>query len=313
MALYYVNMKCKRQLIYATKFMLLFVLVLSFHTLNAQELNCSVSVNDRQVSGSSFDYVQELRTSIQQYLNENRWTDERYLEHERINCSLQVLLTNVDDNANFTAEAVWSASRPIYNTNRQTTLFVISDNNWAFNYSRNRNLVFDDLQYDDLTSFLDFYALIILGYDYDSFSELGGSNFFNRAQDVLELAQNTGVAGWGRSIGAQRNRFGLISDLTNPSYRELREAFYRYHRMGLDQFTLDPEQARNELLEALEQIRSAKRVTGNNYLFDIFFGAKNREIVAMLSGAPSSVRTAAYNILSDADPANTSEYRQLVE
>nr|WP_281179608.1 DUF4835 family protein [Rhodohalobacter halophilus] len=289
------------------------MLVGLYQPANAQELNCSVSVNDRQISGSSYDYVQELANTIEQYLNENRWTNDRYLDHEKINCTLQIVLTDVDGNANFTAEAVWSASRPIYNTNRQTTLFIISDGNWQFDYARNRNLIYDDLQYDDLTSFIDFYALIILGYDYDGFAELGGSTFFNRALDVMELAQNTGAAGWGRSIGAQRNRYGLISDLTNPSYRELREAFYRYHRLGLDQFTNNPEEAREQLLEALDQIRNAKRVTGNNYLFDIFFGAKNREIVAMLQGGSPAIRTSAFNILSDADPANTSEYRRLVE
>ncbi|WP_456238931.1 type IX secretion system protein PorD [Rhodohalobacter halophilus] len=292
---------------------MLFMLVGLYQPANAQELNCSVSVNDRQISGSSYDYVQELANTIEQYLNENRWTNDRYLDHEKINCTLQIVLTDVDGNANFTAEAVWSASRPIYNTNRQTTLFIISDGNWQFDYARNRNLIYDDLQYDDLTSFIDFYALIILGYDYDGFAELGGSTFFNRALDVMELAQNTGAAGWGRSIGAQRNRYGLISDLTNPSYRELREAFYRYHRLGLDQFTNNPEEAREQLLEALDQIRNAKRVTGNNYLFDIFFGAKNREIVAMLQGGSPAIRTSAFNILSDADPANTSEYRRLVE
>jgi len=293
--------------------MMLFMLTFTYQQVNAQELNCSVNVNDRQISGSSYDYVQELAPAIEQYLNENRWTSDRYQEHERINCTLQIVLTGVDDNANFSAEVVWSANRPIYNTNRQTTLFVVSDNNWQFDYSRNRNLVFDDLQFDELTSFIDFYALIILGYDYDSFSELGGSAYFNRAQEIWELAQNAGAPGWGRSIGAQRNRFGLISDLTNPSYREFREAYYRYHRLGLDQFTMDPQNARSEVVEALEQIRDTKRVTSNNYLFDIFFGSKNREIVAMLEDASSALRTSAYNTLIDADPANTSEYRRLIE
>lgn len=313
MVLYYVNKKCKRQLIYSVKVLLLFILVAPNQSLSAQELNCSVSVNDRQISGSSYDYVRELGPVIERYLNESRWTNDRYLEHERINCSLQIVLTDVDDNSNFTAEVVWSASRPIFNSNRQTTLFVISDNNWRFDYSRNRNLVFDDLQFDELTSFIDFYALITLGYDYDSFSELGGSSYFNRAQEIWELAQNAGAAGWGRSIGAQRNRYGLISDLTNPSYREFREAIYHYHRLGLDQFTLAPQRAREAVVEALEQVRDAKRSTSNNYLFDIFFGSKNREITAMLQDASSAIRTSAYNILSDADPANTSEYRKLMQ
>ncbi len=306
-------MKDKLQISIFVNVLLLLTLTIYPKTLNAQELNCSVTVNDRQISGSSTEYVSELAPAVERYLNENRWTDDRYEDYERIRCNIQILLTDVDGNSNFTAEAVITANRPIYNTNRQTTLMVISDSAWRFNYSRNKNLIFDDLQFDDLTSFLDFYAYIILGYDYDSFSDLGGSSHFNSALSIFEIAQNTGAPGWGRSIGAQRNRFGLINDLTNPSYRDLRSAYYRYHRLGLDQFSQQEELARNEIVEALDLIRENKRVTSNNYLFDLFFGAKYLEIVAALMDASPSVRTAAYNILSDADPANTSEYRKLLE
>jgi len=306
-------MKDKFQISIFVNVLLLLTLTVNLKSLNAQELNCSVTVNDRQISGSSTEYISEMAPAVERYLNENRWTNDRYEEHERIRCNIQILLTDVDGNSNFTAEAVISASRPIYNTNRQTTLMVINDSAWRFNYSRNKNLIFDDLQFDDLTSFLDFYAYIILGYDYDSFSELGGSSHFNSALSIFEIAQNTGAQGWGRSIGAQRNRFGLINDLTNPSYRDLRSAYYRYHRLGLDQFTQQEELARNEIIEALDLIRENKRVTSNNYLFDLFFSTKYLEIVASLRDASPSTRTAAYNILRDVDPANTSEYRRLIE
>jgi len=306
-------MKDKFQISIYVNVLLLLTLTIYPKSLNAQELNCSVTVNDRQISGSSTEYISELAPAVERYLNENRWTNDRYEEQERIRCNIQILLTDVDGNSNFTAEAVISASRPIYNTNRQTTLMVINDSAWRFNYSRNKNLIFDDLQFDDLTSFLDFYAYIILGYDYDSFSDLGGSSHFNSALSIFEIAQNTGAQGWGRSIGAQRNRFGLINDLTNPSYRDLRSAYYRYHRLGLDQFTQQEELARNEIVEALDLIRENKRVTSNNYLFDLFFSTKYLEIVAAFIDAPPSTRTAAYNILRDVDPANTSEYRKLVE
>ena len=306
-------MKDKLQIPFFINVLLLLILTINPVSLNAQELNCSVTVNDRQISGSSSEYVSELAPAIERYLNENRWTNDRYEDNERIRCNIQILLTDVDGNSNFTAEAVISASRPIYNTNRQTTLMVINDSAWRFNYSRNKNLIFDDLQFDELTSFLDFYAYIILGYDYDSFSDLGGSSHFNSALSIFEIAQNIGAQGWGRSIGAQRNRFGLINDLTNSSYKDFRSAYYRYHRLGLDQFTQQEDLARNEIVEALDLIRENKRVTSNNYLYDLFFGTKYLEIVAALRDASPAIRTAAYNILSDADPANTSEYRKLVE
>ncbi len=279
--------------------------------LYGQELNCSVSVNDRQISGSSYDYISELSGDIEEYLNENRWTDDRFEENERILCNIQIVLTNVDSQFNFTAEAVFSVRRPIYNTSQYSSLIVIGDNNWRFNYPRNKSFVKDELQFDDLTSFLDFYANIMLGFDYDSFSEMGGSQYYNRALNIFELGQNSGSVGWGRSIGAQRNRFGLINDLTNPAYRDLRQAMYQYHRHGLDQFTLDPITAADEVIEAISVIRENKRVTSNNYLFDLFFDTKYTEITALLQFADVQKRTMAYNLLTDVDPAHSSEYQKL--
>ncbi len=277
----------------------------------AQEFNCSVSVNDRQISGSTFDYISELPEVLRNYINGNRWTNDRFEEHERIACNIQIVLTGADSNYNFTSEVVFSMRRPIYNTNQQSLTLVLSDNNWRFNYPRSKSLIFDDLIFDELTSFIDFYAYIMLGFDYDSFSELGGTPYFNRAQSVFELGQNSGVQGWGRSIGAQRNRFGLITDLMNPAYEDLRKAFYRYHRLGLDQFTLNSEISRNQTLIALRTIQENKRVTTNNYLFDLFFSTKYTEIVAMFMEADNRTRVDAYNVLRDVDPAHSTEYQKL--
>lgn len=278
---------------------------------SAQEFNCEVSVNSRQVGGSAYDYVAELKGDIENYINNYRWTNDRYEPHERIICNMQIVLTGVDSNFNYTAEMVLTMRRPIYNTNQQSLTIVLSDNNWRFNYPRNKNLVHDEMQFDDLTSFIDFYVYIMLGFDYDTFAELGGSSYFNNAQNIFELGQNSGVQGWGRSIGAQRNRFGLITDLTNPSYDDLRRAIYTYHRLGLDQFTLDEQISRSQVMNALEMVRENKRVTSNNYLFDIFFSTKYTEIVALFRDAGIETRLAAYNLLRDVDPAHTSEYERL--
>lgn len=277
----------------------------------AQEFDCDVSINDRQISGSSYDYVSELETALENYINDYRWTNDRFQDQERIRCNWQIVLTGVDDNFNYTAEIALTVRRPIYNTNQESLAILLSDNNWRFYYPQNKNLVHDELQFDDLTSFVDFYVYVMLGYDYDTFSELGGTQYYSEAQSVFEIGQNSGSQGWGRSIGAQRNRYGLINDITSPAYEAFRRAIYQYHRVGLDQFTTQPEEARNQVLEALEMIQENKLLTNNNYLFDIFFSAKYTEIVAIFRDADSEMRTRAYNVLRDVDPAHTSEYEKL--
>src|SRR5690625_5468000 len=135
---------------------------------------------------------------------------------------MQIVLTGVDSDFYFRAEVVMSVCRPIYNTTQLTVLFIITDNYWRSHYPRNKSLLHDDLQFDTLSSFLDFYVNIMLAYDYDTFSELGGTPFLNRAQNIFDLGQNSGSQGWGRSIGAQRNRYGLITDLSNPNRKSTR-------------------------------------------------------------------------------------------
>jgi len=278
---------------------------------HAQEFDCDVSLNTRQISGSAYEYVDELERELESYINENRWTEDRFAEHERIRCQIQIVLTSADDQFNYSAEAFFSVRRPIYNTVQESSAIVISDNNWGFSYPRNKNLVFDELQFDNLTSFIDFYMYIILGYDFDSFSELGGNRFFSKAQDIFELGRNSGASGWGRSIGAQRNRNGLITDLRNPNYQPLREAFYRYHRFGLDQFTINSQAAIEEVIGVLETLDTAKRRTSNNYLFDLFFDTKYNEIVALLQTADVQTRLQAYNLLRSVDPSHSSAYERL--
>jgi hypothetical protein len=281
------------------------------YTLNAQEFNCEVTINDRQISGTSYDYISELAPALERYINEYRWTNDRFENHERIRCRIQIVLNDVDSQFNYEAEVLFNIRRPVYNTMQETASIILIDNSWVFNYPRGRSLIHDDLQFDNLTSFIDFYVHVMLGFDYDSFSELGGSRFFSRALDILELGQGANAPGWGRSIGSQRNRYGLITDLNNPGYEDLRRGYYQYHRLGLDQFTISQQDAREEVLEAIDLIRENKRRASRNYLFDLFFDTKYNEIVSLFQDAESQTRLQAYNLLRDADPGHSGSYESL--
>lgn len=277
----------------------------------AQEIHARVELNTSQISSSDFDYLPELRTLIEEYVNETRWTDDTFLEDERIEVNIRITLTNVDSNANFDANLIIQSSRPIYNTLAKTPLVLINDNTWRFNFTRNRNIIRDDMQYDDIASVIDFYMFIVLAYDYDSFSELGGNPFLRRAENIVNVAQSTaGASGW-TSIGSRRNRHGLITQLNNPNYEGFRRALYKYHRLGLDQFTLNPERARQNIMDALSLLQETRRQTTERYLFDLLFSAKNREFTAAFLDAELSTRLEAFNLLADLDPSHISEYEKL--
>lgn len=289
----------------------IFVLLAAALPAMSQELGCTVLVNDRQVSGSSQNHLRNLAPEIERYINQNRWTDDRFETHERIQCDIRIILTGHEDPYQYQADVIIAIRRPIYDTTQQTTSLILSDNAWSFSYAPNRSLLQDRLQFDDLASFLDFYVYLILGYDYDTFSPLGGSYYYRQALEVLEMAQLTNSTGWGRSVGTQRTRFGLISDLTHPGFEEFREAVYRYHRLGLDRFIREPEESREEVLQAIELMGENRQRVTRSLLFDIFFDTKYVELVSLFLEAGPGLRFEAYELLRTVDAGHTSEYERL--
>lgn len=289
------------------------ILTLSFgaaRSIMAQEIDADISIDRSQISGTSLGFLDNLSNELESYINEYQWTNTNFRDFERINMEMQITLLSIDDDYNVEAQVFIRSRRPIYNSTRQTAIFLFNDEDWTFNYTPNRSLIHDELQFDELTSFIDFYAYLILGFDFDSFEELGGSSYYRNAQDIVSLAQTTSSDGWSRGNN-RRNRTQVISDLLSTSFEPFRRAVYQYHRHGLDLFLEDPEEARQQVLEALEKIQQAQRNTSSDVLFDIFFNAKYRELVSIFEDAEPQVRLEAFNLLSEIDQSHLSTYRDL--
>jgi len=279
--------------------------------LHAQEIDATVNVDKSQLSSTSLDYLDQLPQKVETYINEYDWIDPNFEESERISIEMQITLKSVDSDYNFDAEIVIQSQRPIYNSPQKTPVFLFNDSKWSFNYTPNRTLIHDKLQFDGLTSLIDFYCYIVLGYDFDSFSKLGGSDYFSTAQNIVSVAQSSSSSGWSRSSTNRRSRPQLSANLTNTSYERFRKAFYKYHRKGLDAFIKDPEKGRQQILEALKMIQDSKQTTSRNLLYDTFFNAKYRELVSVFEDAKTNVRIKAYNLLSNIDQSHLSNYQKL--
>ena len=276
---------------------------------SAQEFNCRVSVNIQQLSGSEFTFLKELEEQMSIYINERSFTEDRYEEHERIDCIIQIIFEESVSLTSFAARIVLSTARPIYGTPSLTTILQLSDESWQFNYAQGTPLVFDLERFDPLTSVLDFYVYIMLGYDYDTFAELGGSPYFERARRIAELAETQGAVGWS-DLGSDRGRSSLVDQVLDPRFRPLREAYFKYHFSGLDVFVSEIELARENALEALRGLRDLYDDISREYVMDIFFATKAEELAAIFEDSPLS--SEAYELLSQIDPANLSKYDKLV-
>jgi len=275
----------------------------------AQELNCSVSVNYTQLSGSDYGYLQELEQLIYEYLNEYAWTEDTFREYERIDCSVQLFFLEAVTLTSFRARLVVASRRPIYGTAQSTTVVQLSDTDLQFTYARGTPLIHDIERYDPLTSVLDFYAYILLGMDYDTFSEMGGTPHFERARRIADIAQSQNAPGW-TQLGGDRGRSNLISQLLDPRFRPVREAAFAYHFYGLDHFVANPDAARERVLDVLSRLESLQQELGRQYLLDLFFSAKAGELAALFLN--SNLSSQAYDLLSVLDPSNLNQYSPLV-
>lgn len=287
-------------------FFLLFALCATLPVLG-QELFCDVRVNYSNLQGSDFSFLDNLDEEMEEYLNRRAWTTDTYQEIERIDCTIQVIFTESISLTSFRARLIVAARRPIYGTSATTTILQINDEDWQFDYSQGTPLTFDIERYHPLTSVINYYAYLILGYDYDTFSELGGTQHFERARRVAERAQ--GAPGW-EDLGADRGRTTLIRQLLESRYQALRRAYFGYHFAGLDRFVIDTDQARQSVLDALGMIEELTDQTTRDYVMDLFFSAKSQEMTSIFE--QSSLQNQAYSILADIDPSNLTTYDRLV-
>lgn len=292
-------------------FALLFSAVLAT-PVAAQELNCRVQIDASQISGAESDYafLDDLERKIQEYMNTRSWTDDQFLQYERILCSMQIVVLEAISISEFQARLIVTTRRPIYGTSQSSLVMRVNDPEWQFEFSRGSSLNYDLDRYNSLTSVLDFYAYLILGYDYDTFSALGGTPYFERARTVADQAEGTGDPGWS-SVGTQQSRVQLLSNLLGQRHQPLRRVYYNYHRKGLDRFVGETTAARQQVLGVLKTLRKLNRQLSRSFALNLFFQTKYQELAALFSG--SDLASQAHNLLVQMDPAHSSEYDKLLQ
>jgi len=279
----------------------------------AQELRCNISVTSQKIQSTNRELFSNMQRDMYEFLNNRRWSGHVFTYDERIECNLQLVLNDQVGSDQFRGTLQVRVSRPVYNSSYNTVLLNFKDNDIDFTYREFEPLVYNESgQNSNLVNLLAFYANIILGLDYDSFSLMGGNEFFDRAENIVAQCQNSREAGW-KSFESRRNRYWLINNLQDRSYAPIRECIYRYHRLGLDVMPDNVTDGRLAMAEALELIRKAHRSKPNSYLVQVFFDAKAEEIVNVYKPAFADERKRVYNIVSEINPANNSKYSALIQ
>ncbi|NNJ55052.1 MAG: DUF4835 family protein [Bacteroidia bacterium] len=291
------------------KLIALFFLTASL-AVSAQDLLCNVQVRSDNIQASNKEIFDDLQNSISQFMNQRKWISDKVQPQEKINCNFVINVTqfNIDQ---FKAEVNITSSRPVFGTTYNTPMFNHFDQEWYFQYAQFQNLEYtENANVNALTTILAFYANVIIGVDFDGFYQEGGTQYFNKALQIRNIAQNT--PGWNPSDGrGNRNKYYIIDNLTDERFKPIRLAYYQFHISGMDNFKDGPEEARKEIYAALERIRTIQQVLPNSVIFKIFFNAKRDELINIFKEAEPGIKNRAIELLSLLDPSNSSNYSKI--
>lgn len=283
----------------------------------AQELNCNVTIVADQLQSQQAAEKQvfvDMKAAISDFINNKRWTSDIYSQEERIKCNLIITFMKSPQQNVYQGNAQFQVIRPVYNAAYESIILTYVDRNFNISFTpEDRQMNFNELTFsNNLTSILGFYSLIALTVDYDSFSKLGGNPYLQRAYNIANLASSAGQGGWEQS-GDQRNRYWLVENLQNQQLLPFREGLYTYHRIALDNFTIDPVGGRKQVMDLLTSIKTMQQLRNNSVLLNSFMNAKNQEMVNIFSEATKDEKQKAFTLLSTVDPSKTELYRKLVK
>lgn len=277
----------------------------------AQELNARVQLLAPTVSNLNPATLQMLQEAMRNFLNNNKWSTDTYLPQERITCNFVITVKAWDGNSGYQAEAQIQSSRPVFGSTYNSTLLNLSDKDFNFTYTEGQPLDYSDqLFINNLSSMLAFYAYTIVGLDKDSFARQGGTPFFTKAQQVMNVAQTSGNAGWKAADGL-RNRYWLNENLLNSNYLQLRDFIYSYHIEGLDRLAQDQNTASRNLFKSLTDLSGLDKQRLGAYFPNIFFSGKAEEFGNIFSGLNAAQKRSALDLLAGIDPANAGRYEAL--
>lgn len=289
------------------------ILCLSLFQLPAQELQCNVSVSSSRIEGTYKEIFQTMRNDISEFMNTRKWTDNQFSFDERIICTIFIQITDQIGADQFKGTMQVQLNRPVLNSSYQTPILNIKDNDFDVRYVEFQPLEFSETSNTNaLTNILAYYAYVILGFDYDTFSPMGGTPFFQRAKDIVNKAQNSREKGW-RAFEGNNNRFWLVDNVTNKAYSPFRDLMYRYHRLGLDVMSEKPDIGRGEIADALKNMQKVYRTRPDTYINRIFFDAKSDEIVNIFSKGSTDEKSRIMTVLSECDPANSGKYEAIMQ
>jgi hypothetical protein len=280
----------------------------------AQELNAKININHSQVQGTDKSVFDNLKQTLEQFVNERQWTALQFQENERINCSFNITVTKYDQGSNhFTATCMVQANRPVYNSAYTTTIYNNTDRHFDFDFVQ-----FDQLNYNEevidnqLMALFAYYAYLIIGLDLDTFGPLAGTDILQRCMNLVNNAQSLEFSGW-KSFDDSRNRFAIINDYLDEQMKPFRQLQYDYYRTGLDEMAQNVERGRTNVTTALEKnLKVAHENKPLSLLPQIWTDYKRDELANIYKGKGNQKeKESVYDILLSINASQSNAWEKI--
>jgi hypothetical protein len=291
------------------------------------EILWTITLNTEQILQTDKRIFNDLEKDLNNFLNNQIWTSDRFEPEERIQANLFLTIREVTEASKksedvkvvvpdvYTATMAIQSLRPIYGAGVKTAVLNTQDPDINFGYRQGEGIQYSERNYlSDLGQILAFYSYIILGMDYDTFSPLGGEPLFQKALDLYNnlptAVSGTINSGW-ISTGKRRNRYYLLENITSPRMLPLRRAYYNYHRTGLDLMGQDVVAGRNNITLAIEDLQKANQAYPQAMYTQAFVDAKREEIIEIFKGATSVEQNTIITTMTRVDPSQSGKYREI--
>ena len=304
---------------------LVVIMLLCFSSAVAQEIRATVTTD----FAPGFDLNEQdnfasFRQELQAYLNTQSFTgkewkneaDKILWKDEPVNINISITLLSGTQTSYYNATMLIVARRTLYGTKKQSVTVQFLDTKLKFPYQRGASFVYQPLRFDDLLSVIDYYALLAIGFDLDSFYPLGGGAYFQKAQQILQMSATTQSLyvkmsednGWRDATNdpGRITRTSVISEILDARYGELRTLTSAYYLNGLDYLGDKPDEAKATIDDLLTKFADFKdKLPNRSALFQLFFDSKFRELAELFRGYKSDK---VWDKLKYNDPSRTIIY-----
>ena len=299
------------------KFLLILLFSLAIKNAKAQELKARVTVNATRIGNNvNRNVFLTLQTALNNFLNNKKWGPDNFQPNEKIECNFVLTLEATDEVNVYSSQLIIQAARPIFNSSYNSPIINFQDEGIGFKYVEFQIMEFNDNRIagsdalvSNLTATFAYYAYMVLGFDYASFSPRGGDLFFQKAQNIVNNApEGRGISGW-RLFDGQRNRYWLVENMLNSRYSLMHDVYYNYYRLGMDKLYENENAARAELLNVLNLLNTFATENPNKMISQFFFQGKSTELIKIFSKALPPDKARASELLQKLDLTNAAKYQ----